>query len=81
MNPAPSSVLEPPAQPVLLASAGDEQYSLGDPSHPSHSPILSAHPVATAAWHAFLWLAIGNAIGVMLAFLLLVPSLNTLLGE
>jgi cytochrome c oxidase cbb3-type subunit 1 len=43
--------------------------------------IPSVEPIATAAWHAFFWLVIGNAIGVMLALLLLVPSFNLFLGE
>jgi cytochrome c oxidase cbb3-type subunit I len=57
------------------------QHTHADPAHPSHLAILSAHPIGTAAWHAFLWLVVGNAIGVMLALLLLVPSLNTILNE
>ncbi len=32
-------------------------------------------------WHALLWLALGNAIGVMIAVLLLWPGLNAYLGE
>ena len=38
-------------------------------------------PEASAAWHALFWLVFANAIGVLLAVLLLVPSLNGLLGE
>lgn len=38
-------------------------------------------PVSAAAWHSLLWLAAANAIGVMLAVLLLFPTLNRLLGE
>jgi len=38
-------------------------------------------PVASAAWHGLFWLVTANAIGVMLAILLLLPSLNPLLGE
>ena len=37
--------------------------------------------VVAAIHHALAWLVIGNAIGVMLAVLLLVPSLNVWLGE
>lgn len=37
--------------------------------------------IATAAWHALLWLVVGNAIGVMIALLLLVPALNQWLDE
>jgi len=36
---------------------------------------------ASAAWHSLLWLVIANAIGVMLAVLLLIPRLNNPLGE
>lgn len=38
-------------------------------------------PVAYAAWHALFWLVVANAIGVMLAILLLAPGLNRFLGE
>ncbi|MFZ1085128.1 MAG: hypothetical protein WAN35_09210 [Terracidiphilus sp.] len=37
--------------------------------------------VASAAWHALFWLVFANAIGVMIALLLLFPALNSLLGE
>lgn len=37
--------------------------------------------VANAAWHGLFWLVFANAIGVMLAILLLVPALNRQLGE
>src|ERR1035441_1551011 len=37
--------------------------------------------VACAAWHSLFWLVIANAIGVLLAILLLYPALNRLLGE
>ncbi len=37
--------------------------------------------VAGAVWHSLVWLVIGNAIGVMLAVLLLLPELNPWLGE
>ena len=41
------------------------------------------HPraVAVAAWHGLFWLVFANAVGVMLAILLLVPALNKPLGE
>jgi len=38
-------------------------------------------PVALATWHALAWLVFGNAIGVMIAILLLAPGLNVWLGE
>ena len=37
--------------------------------------------MAAIAWHSLLWLVVGNCVGVLLAAMLLVPSLNTLLGE
>ncbi len=37
--------------------------------------------VASAAWHSLLWLVIANAVGVLIAILLLFPSLNHALGE
>ena len=41
----------------------------------------AARAVAGAAWRGLFWLVTANAIGVLLAILLLVPSLNPLLGE
>lgn len=79
MSPAPSSVLEtqmqvePGIENAPSESAGHEHHGFPD--------IPFVQPIAAAAWHAFLWLVIGNAIGVMLALLLLTPSLNNLLGE
>jgi cytochrome c oxidase cbb3-type subunit 1 len=37
--------------------------------------------VAGAAWHSLLWLAVANAMGVLIALLLLFPGLNKELGE
>ena len=80
MNPAPSSVADLPTQSQWCA----EDLARLAPTEPglfSQERIVSAHPIATAAWHGLLWLVIGNAIGVMLALLLLAPSLNSVLGE
>ena len=41
----------------------------------------SARAVADAAWHSLFWLVIANAIGVLIAILLLLPALNSQLGE
>jgi cytochrome c oxidase cbb3-type subunit 1 len=44
--------------------------------------VSGASPaVAGAVWHALVWLVVGNAIGVMIAVLLLLPELNPWLGE
>ena len=49
---------------------------------PADASYRQATPgVANAAWHALLWLVLGNAIGVILATLLLFPGLNQWLGE
>jgi len=37
--------------------------------------------VANAAWHSLFWLVFANAIGVLIAILLLIPALNQELGE
>ena len=79
MNPAPSSVLEPPAN--ATSQTESALHSTAEHTHHSLAHVPSMQPVASAAWHAFLWLVVGNTIGVMLALLLLVPSLNAVLGE
>jgi cytochrome c oxidase cbb3-type subunit I len=54
--------------------------SLAPSSTPAPAPS-SSPGVANAAWHSLLWLVVGNAIGVMIAVLLLLPGLNVWLGE
>ena len=78
MSQSPSSVLEPPG-----ANIHDSQTPAALPERKPYvrDHVRIAQPVAAAAWHAFLWLVVGNAIGVMLAILLLVPSLAGILGE
>lgn len=48
-------------------------------SHEGHEG--ASEPVGTAVGHGLAWLVFGNALGVMIAILLLLPGLNTLLGE
>jgi len=45
------------------------------------SPASAPPPVASAAWHALFWLVFANAVGLLIAILLLFPALNRLLGE
>ena len=45
------------------------------------TPQHASPGVAGAIWHSLVWLVLGNAMGVMIATLLLVPSLNPWLGE
>ncbi|MGB6728956.1 MAG: hypothetical protein WBE74_23890 [Terracidiphilus sp.] len=40
-----------------------------------------ARAVANATWHSLFWLVIANAIGVLIAILLVFPALNKQLGE
>jgi cytochrome c oxidase cbb3-type subunit 1 len=44
-------------------------------------PRRDSRTVAGAAWHSLFWLVIANAIGVLIAVLLLFPALNKQLGE
>jgi cytochrome c oxidase cbb3-type subunit 1 len=81
MNPVLSSVLDPPADPPSQAEVNPAPHSFAEHTRKSLVRAPSTQPIASAAWHALLWLVIGNAIGVMLALLLLVPSLNAVLGE
>jgi cytochrome c oxidase cbb3-type subunit 1 len=48
---------------------------------PSASSLDRPRVFAFAAWHSLAWLVFANAVGVLLALLLLVPRLNDLLGE
>lgn len=51
--------------------------------HPAMSGTTqtSRRVLATTAFHALLWLVIANAIGVLIAAMLLLPGINNLLGE
>lgn len=48
---------------------------------PPASSLDGPRVFAFAAWHSLAWLVFANAVGVLLALLLLVPRLNDLLGE
>ncbi len=45
------------------------------------SDMHASAGLAGAAWHSLFWLVAGNAIGVTIAVLLLIPGLNAWLGE
>lgn len=45
------------------------------------SPAVPSEGLASAVRHSLAWLVVGNAIGVMIAVLLLFPGLNRYLGE
>lgn len=61
--------------------AQDEPF-LETETLPSPGPVLSRPgPLVAAVWHSLLWLTVSNAIGVLLALLLMVPGLNAAMGE
>ncbi len=45
------------------------------------APRQTTRAVADAAWHGLFWLVVANAVGVLIAILLLIPALNRQLGE
>jgi len=45
------------------------------------APRQTTRAVANAAWHSLFWLVVANAVGVLIAILLLIPPLNRQLGE
>ena len=50
----------------------------------SFPALIAAEPsqvIADTVWHSLLWLVMANAIGVLIATLLLVPGLNGMLNE
>jgi cytochrome c oxidase cbb3-type subunit 1 len=51
------------------------------PAAPLAGDDESVSPLAAAAWHSLAWLLTANAVGVLLAALLLFPGLNRELGE
>ena len=51
------------------------------PEDPRVHIVDPTRVIAYSAWHSLFWLVVANAIGVLLGLLLLVPSLNKVLGE
>jgi cytochrome c oxidase cbb3-type subunit 1 len=53
-----------------------------NPRTPTDRPgVCGTNVVAQAAWHGLFWLVAANGVGLLLAVLLLVPGLNSVLGE
>lgn len=48
---------------------------------PERESDASRRVMAWAAWHSLLWLVIANGVGVLLAVMLLIPSVSVLLGQ
>ena len=57
------------------------ERSMNMPAHDAMQPRRDPQAVADAAWHSLFWLVIANAVGVLIAILLLFPALNQQLGE
>ena len=62
------------ASPLAMQAAGF------DPG-PAVDTAAGRRVLASAAWHSLLWLVVANAVGVLLAAMLLLPGINTLLGQ
>ncbi len=43
--------------------------------------MMSRNVLAAAAWHSLLWLVIANCVGVLIAAMLVLPRIDSLLGE
>jgi len=57
-------------------------HEVSRPAERSNTEAKPIPPVfAFAAWHSLAWLVFANAVGVLLAALLIFPHLNSLLGE
>ncbi len=65
---------------MSLSSAPEFVFRVPDASGPAETSACR-RVMAAAAWHSVLWLVVANCVGVLLAAMLLVPGLNTLLGE
>lgn len=71
-----------------LSPVGEREQELSTPSHPARLQatlrVRVERPpsaIASTAWHSLFWLVFANAVGVLIATLLLIPGLNSVLGE
>ena len=71
------SAASTPTTPVILSAAKDPCIPSSGESQ--GSPTTAPKIYAYVAWHSLAWLVFANAIGVLLAAMLLFPSLNHLL--
>ncbi len=62
-------------------SAPDLILSLADLAESEKRSVSGRRVMAAAAWHGLLWLVVANCVGVLLAGMLLVPRIDTLMGE
>jgi cytochrome c oxidase cbb3-type subunit 1 len=61
------------ALPLVTVDAGAELRS--------PQTAASRRVMASVAWHGLLWLVVANCVGVLLAAMLLLPEINSLLGQ
>jgi cytochrome c oxidase cbb3-type subunit 1 len=66
---------------MSLSSAPASVLQARDISVAGAESIAGRRVMAAAAWHSLLWLVAANAVGVLLAAMLLVPGIETLLGQ
>jgi cytochrome c oxidase cbb3-type subunit 1 len=59
-------------------SAQPKDPCSSSPGEPSGQPTTTPHIYAITAWHSLAWLTLANAIGVLLAVMLLLPATNRL---
>lgn len=66
---------------MSLTSTSTPPLNAVDQAGFERESITSRRVMASAAWHSLLWLVVANCIGVLLAAMLLMPRINTLMGE
>jgi cytochrome c oxidase cbb3-type subunit 1 len=66
---------------MSLSSAPGLLLSAAEIAEVETNSIAARRVMAAAAWHSLLWLVVANCVGVLLAAMLLVPGINSLLGE
>ncbi len=66
---------------MSLSSAPSLMLSAADTVEMERQSISARRILANAAWHSLFWLVVANSIGVLLAAMLLVPGIDTLLGQ
>lgn len=65
---------------MVLPTSMDEAIVIGGAS-PTVDGTTGRYVMAATAWHSLLWLTVANAIGVLIALMLLLPRVNLFLGE
>src|SRR5664280_2261681 len=65
---------------MSLSSAPVFPFSAAARSTEILEQVASRRLMAATAWHSLLWLVVANCVGVLLAAMLVVPSVNSFLG-